>query len=99
LSEAFLLLTTHAYLPMPAPLPTSEPSDDGNRDRHAGTDATGNPRTSLLPENVPTRDPARRSAFHRIPRKRRVVEGGREPVIYKQFLYANPLRSPFADFI
>jgi len=50
----------------PTTLPT-EPGAAGNRDRHAGTDATGNSTDVPSPEPVPKRVPAWRS----FPRKRR----------------------------
>jgi hypothetical protein len=51
---------------LPSILP-NEHDDAGNRDRHAGTDATGNSMDVPSPEPVPTRIPAWRS----FPRKRR----------------------------
>ena len=51
---------------LPSTLP-QEHDAAGNRDRHAGTDATGNSPDVLSPEPVPTRIPAWRS----FPRKRR----------------------------
>jgi hypothetical protein len=52
---------------MPNPTLPPEHAAAGNRDRHAGTDATGNSPDVLSPEPVPTRIPAWRS----FPRKRR----------------------------
>jgi hypothetical protein len=76
LSEAFLLLTINANLPMPSSTVPTGLDAAGNRDRHAGIDATGNSMDVLSPEHVPTRSLAWRS----FPRKRRyrsrTIEGG-----------------------
>ena len=78
---------------MPKPTLPPEPDDLGNRDRHAGTDATGNIPDVLSPEPVPTRLPAWRS----IPRRRRErnlrsIDGGpagiERPVLFgRHILY------------
>jgi hypothetical protein len=71
----------NAKLPMSPPLPKTEPADAGNRDRHAGTDATGNSRTPIPEGRVPTRF----SAWRSFPRKRRysnraIEAGGGESI-------------------
>ena len=77
---------------LPPTLPP-EPCAAGNRDRHAGTDATGISMDVLSPEHVPTRIPAWRS----FPRKRRYrnrsIDDGpagiERPVFHRISIYRN----------
>ena len=81
------------------PLQNQEPDDAGNRDRHAGTDATGNSRTPLPHGRVPTRISAWRSFPRRRPRRMRKREDRAESMIYKEFFRQNPLRGTAGDYI
>jgi hypothetical protein len=93
LSEVFLLiLTINAKLPMLSPTFPQEPDAAGNRDRHAGTDATGKSMDVLSPEPVPTRF----SAWRSFPRKRRPknrsIDGG--PVEIERPVF-HRIRNPY----
>ena len=74
------------------PLPNQEPDAAGNRDRHAGTDATGNSMDVPPHRHVPTRISAWRSFPRRRPRRIRPREDERESLIYKDYFRQNPLR-------
>jgi hypothetical protein len=98
LFEVFLLsfMIINAKFPMLPLLTNSEPDDAGNRDRHAGTDATGNSRTFFPHGHVPTRF----SAWRSFPRKRRyrnrAIDSGGEsierPVFFgRRNLYTNSI--------
>ena len=76
---------------LPSTLP-HEHDAAGNRDRHAGTDATGNSPDGLSPQPVPTRISAWRSFPRRRPRRIRPREDERESLIYKDYFRQNPLR-------
>jgi hypothetical protein len=64
----------NANLPMLTPTFPNERDDAGNRDRHAGTDATGNNPDVSSPEPVPTRIPAWRSFLRKHRYRNRVLE-------------------------
>jgi hypothetical protein len=81
------------------PLQDQEPDAAGNRDRHAGTDATGNSRTTLPHGPVPTRLSAWRSFPRRRPRRIFKREDLADSMIYKDYFRQNPLRGTAGTYI
>ncbi len=82
----------------PSTLPT-EPDAAGNRDRHAGSDATGNSPDVSSPQNVPTRSFAWRSFPRRRPRRKRSRDDARDSLIYKDYFRQNPLRGTAGNYL